>query len=72
MLPVSAYRKAIVAAIVAFLGPVLTYLAATGDWSWRAFAGSVVSGLLGGLGTYQITNDPPGPVDEPGRHAAQL
>jgi hypothetical protein len=68
-------RKAYVAAAIALLTPILTYVAATGDWSWRAFAGSVISGLIAGLSVYNTPNEPP-PVDDlsgesfiPKRHA---
>lgn len=57
-MPIAAYRKAIVAAVVALLGPILTYIAATGDWSWRAFIGSVITGVVAGLGTFQVSNAP--------------
>jgi hypothetical protein len=56
-------RKAWLGALVAFLTPILTYVAATGEWSWRAFAGTVVSGLITGLTVYQVPNAPPARVD---------
>lgn len=51
-----AARKAQVAALVGFLTPIGTYIAATGDWSWRAFAGTVVSGVISGLGVFETEN----------------
>ena len=59
--------KAYVAAFVAFLGPVFAYLALTGAWDWRAFAASVVAGLIAGGGTYATPNAPAVTV---GRHEA--
>lgn len=56
----SAARKAQVAAAIAFLGPLGTYVATEGQWSWRAFAGAIVSSLVAGLTVYQTTNQPQG------------
>lgn len=50
--------KALAAAVVAFLAPIGAFLALTGDWSWRAFAASVVSGGVGGFATYATPTDP--------------
>jgi hypothetical protein len=60
----SAARKAQAAAAVGFLGPIGTYVVTEGDWSWRAFAGAVVTGAIAGLSTYGVTNRPAsvGPV----------
>lgn len=67
----SAARKAQVAALIAFLGPILTYIAATGDWSWRAFIGAVVSGVIAGLTTYQVQNQwTPEQIQSLNRHEA--
>lgn len=56
----SAARKAWTGAAVAFLGPLLTLLLATDqDLDWRSVVAAVVSGLVGGLGVYQTTNEPP-------------
>jgi Na+/H+-translocating membrane pyrophosphatase len=58
-------RKAQVGALIAFIGPLLTYVLAEGDWSWRAFVGSVLSGVVAGGSVYATTNAPAVP---PGRH----
>jgi hypothetical protein len=55
----SAARKAQAAAAVGFLGPIGTYVVTEGDWSWRAFAGSVITGAVAGLSTYGVTNRRP-------------
>lgn len=52
-------RKAQIAALVGFLGPILTYLQTETEWSWRAFAGAVVSGVVAGLTVYNIKNAEP-------------
>jgi hypothetical protein len=51
-------RKAQIGSLVAFLGPILVYLQATGDWNWRAFSVAVVSGLIAGLSIFYTTNAP--------------
>jgi hypothetical protein len=50
--------KALVAAFVAFLSPVCSYLVISGGWSWRAFAASCISGLIAGGTTYAVPNAP--------------
>lgn len=50
--------KAWTGAALAALAPLLTYLQATGDWSWRACAAAVVSGLVAGIGVYAVPNRP--------------
>lgn len=60
----SAARKAQVGGIIAFLGPILTYLQATSEWDWRACAVAVVSGLIAGLSIYYTTNTPLPPVPQ--------
>lgn len=54
----SGARKAQVAAVIGFLGPLGTYVAAEGDWSWRAFGGAVITGMLAGLATYNAPYEP--------------
>ncbi len=58
-------RKAQLAAVLAFLSPIATYILATGDWSWRAFAGAVVSGVIAGVGVFYTQNAPLPPVPRP-------
>ena len=50
--------KAWTGAALAALAPLLAYLQATGDWSWRAFGAAVVSGLVAGIGVYAVPNRP--------------
>ena len=57
-------RKAQLAALISFLGPILTYLQATGEWSWRAFVGAVVSGVIAGASVYFTNNAPRPPVPQ--------
>lgn len=52
----TAARKAQAAAGVAFLGPIGAYVATTGDWSWRYFAGSVIAGGVAGLTVFATEN----------------
>lgn len=62
----SAYAKAIVAAAVGFVGPILTYLAGwlatSADWSWRSFGaiivGSAITSLSAGGLTWAVPNRP--------------
>lgn len=59
-------HKAIVAAVVGFIGPVLVYLASwlssPDPWSWRSFLsaviGSALTSLVAGGGTYAVPNQP--------------
>lgn len=51
-------NKAWTGAALAALTPLLVYLQATGDWSWRAFAAAVVSGAIAGIGVYAVPNRP--------------
>jgi hypothetical protein len=69
-------RKAQIGSLIAFLGPILTYLQATGEWQWRTFAIAVVSGLIAGLSIFYTTNAPLPPVpqlrERAGRHEEPL
>lgn len=70
----SAARKAQVAALVGFLTPLGTYVVSEMDWSWRAFAGAVITGLITGLSVYGIPNAPTtvtARARRSGRHARQ-
>lgn len=50
-------RKAIVAFLLAFLGPIGVLLAATDvALDWRVVASAVVAGLIAGLATYAVPN----------------
>jgi hypothetical protein len=52
-------RKAIVAFLVAFLGPLGVLLAATDvALDWRVVTSAVVAGLIAGLATYAVPNAP--------------
>lgn len=55
-------RKAQLAALIAALAPILTYVTATGEWSWRALAGAVVSGVIAGVTVFNTQNAPLPPV----------
>jgi hypothetical protein len=57
-------RKAQVAALIGFLGPILLYIQAEGEWSWRAFVGAVISGVVAGAGVYATTNASPGSLTQ--------
>jgi hypothetical protein len=49
--------KAIVAFLLAFLGPIGVLLAATDvALDWRVVASAVVAGLIAGLATYAVPN----------------
>lgn len=50
-------RKAQVAALIAFLGPIATFVALEGGWDWRAFIGSVITGIIAGLTVYNTSNE---------------
>lgn len=72
-------RKALMAALVAFLGPLAVLLSTVGPLTGEQWALAVVSGLVAALSTYLVPNRPsamppaadPGPDDTPaGRHAA--
>jgi predicted metalloprotease len=55
-------RKAQWAAIIGFFAPILIYLQAQGEWSWRAFAGAVVSGVISAAVVFNADNAPLGSV----------
>lgn len=61
------WNKAVWAGLIGFLSPIGYYLASTDEWSWRAFAATVVSGLVAGIGTYVVPNRAPTHV---GQHEA--
>lgn len=68
-----AYSKAVASAVVSFLAPITTYLEMTGEWSWRWFAASVLTGASGFAATWATKTDPaaleaPRP---PSRHLAR-
>ena len=46
--------KAQVAALIAFLGPLATFVALEGAWDWRAFVGALISAVVAGLSTYSV------------------
>jgi hypothetical protein len=59
---ISESRKAIVAFLLAFLGPVGVLLASDVALDWRNVLSAFVAGLIVGLGTYVVPNAPK-PVD---------
>ncbi len=46
--------KAQVAALIAFLGPLATFVAVEGAWDWRAFVGALIAAVIAGLSTYAV------------------
>lgn len=59
------YAKAIVAAVLAFLAPVVTLVASPAVLDWRGVLGAVLAGIVAGLATYAVPNKPaPAPVSE--------
>lgn len=55
-MPISTARKAIVAAVLSFLAPLLALVASSADLDWRGVLGSVLAGVIAGLGTYATPN----------------
>jgi hypothetical protein len=58
-------RKAQVGALIAFLGPLGTFLVIEQQWDWRAFAGAVISGLIAGLSVFYKGNADAPPLNTP-------
>lgn len=52
------YNKAIVAAVTAFLAPIITLIASPIELDWRGIAGGLLAGLVSGLATYSVPNKP--------------
>jgi hypothetical protein len=56
---ISESRKAIVAFLLAFLGPLVTLLTAFDvELGWRVVLATLLTGLVAGLGTYVVPNSP--------------
>ena len=56
MSTLSTARKAVVAAVLVFLAPILALVMSSADLTWRGWLGSVLAGLIGGLSTYATPN----------------
>lgn len=57
-MPAASYRKAIVSAVLAFLAPLLALVVSSADLDWRGVLGSILAGIVAGLGTYATPNAP--------------
>lgn len=55
-MPLASARKAIVSAVLAFLAPLLALVVSPVDLDWRGVLGSVLAGIVAGLGTYVVPN----------------
>lgn len=64
----SAARKAQVAALIGFLGPLAAFVGSDEQWSWRAFVSAVITSAVAGLTVYLTTNSSSTQAAE-GRHS---
>lgn len=59
------YNKAIVAAVTAFLAPIITLVASPVELDWRGVLGGILAGVVSGLATYSVPNKPAAPSSDP-------